>query len=153
MLDLEAADVHRILTLRDSLGFLRSFAELRHLGEDLYRRLMIVRGRFRLSRAPPTAAIRLRASLTQRSPEDQPGSSPWKTFVRATLGPAPVWRIGLLGEKDAGEPYRYAFASAYLLVERLGVVERLILGDYTLHAGQGLTARSGERFSARDSRS
>jgi len=145
-LGLTDVEIDRILSVRDSLGLFRSRGDLRYLGSELYRELMKLRGRFRLSRAPPRAAIRLRASLSRRDPDTQVWASPWKTYLRLSLGPLPGVRAGFLGEKDAGEPYRYAFASAHLMVERLGPLERLILGDYTLHAGQGLILGRGRGF-------
>jgi len=145
-LGLPTADIDRILSVRDSLGLFRSQRDLRLLGSELHQALMKLRGRFRLSRAPPSAAIRLRASLSGRAPDERPWPSPWKTYLRSSLGPLPGVRVGFLGEKDAGEPYRYAFASAYLMVERLGPLERLILGDFTLHAGQGLILGRGRGF-------
>ena len=136
--------VDRLLALRDSLGGFVSQGDLRHLGPALYQTMQ--RLRFRLSRPPPTVAIRLRASLAHRDPDEERWTSPWKTFVRTGLVPRRNLRLGVLGEKDAGEPYRYAFLSAHVMLEHLGVLERVIVGDYTVHAGQGLVIGRGGGF-------
>lgn len=64
-----------------------------------------------------------------------------------------LFAIGFTGEKDAGEafgrginPQGYDFNSAYLYVGERKYIKKLIIGDYNLMLGQGLTFGSGLSF-------
>lgn len=67
-------------------------------------------------------------------------------------------QVGLTGEKDAGEPFfalhnrkGYDYYSYYFLLQRLGRLQALALGNYRLNFGQGLVMGSsfglGKSFS------
>lgn len=56
-----------------------------------------------------------------------------------------VWQMGLLADKDAGEPFLdkwnrkgFDFYSFHFFVRKQGRIEALALGDYTVNMGQGL---------------
>lgn len=60
---------------------------------------------------------------------------------------------GLTLEKDAGEaffkgsnPHGFDFFSGYVQVNDLGPVKSVLIGDYRVHAGQGLTLWTGPAF-------
>lgn len=57
------------------------------------------------------------------------------------------FQIGFSAEKDAGESMHYNGGydaySAYLALHNLGRIDNLIIGDYKLHYGMGLTINSG----------
>lgn len=52
------------------------------------------------------------------------------------------WQAGFLVEKDAGEPFKgtlgFDHLSFHAMVNKLGPFEKIIIGDYTINAGQGL---------------
>lgn len=62
-------------------------------------------------------------------------------------------RLGLLAEKDPGEvwfnnsnPPGFDFYSAYISLKDIGIFHKIIIGDYHLRFGQGLTLWSGFSF-------
>jgi hypothetical protein len=57
------------------------------------------------------------------------------------------YQFGFLTEKDPGENSFNEFTSFFLSAKDLGVVKNLIVGDYTIESGQGITLWSGYGFS------
>jgi Helix-hairpin-helix motif len=55
---------------------------------------------------------------------------------------------GILYDKDAGEKFSDGFVSGYLGFDDLGIVKKLVIGNYTVNAGEGLTI-SGFRSSSK----
>jgi hypothetical protein len=62
-------------------------------------------------------------------------------------------KIGLTAEKDAGEEffkgsnrYCFDFYSGYINVNNLGILKNVVVGDYLLQFGQGLTLWNGISF-------
>jgi hypothetical protein len=62
-------------------------------------------------------------------------------------------KIGITAEKDAGEdffrgsnPYGFDFYSGYINVNNIGILKNLVVGDYLLQFGQGLTLWNGMSF-------
>ena len=59
-------------------------------------------------------------------------------------------QAGITAEKDAGEnfsgsnqPYGFDFYSAHLQAKKIGKIKNVIIGDYQMNFGQGLTMQSG----------
>lgn len=52
------------------------------------------------------------------------------------------WQAGFVAEKDAGEPFKgtlgFDHTSFHAMINKLGPFEKIIVGDYTINAGQGL---------------
>ena len=91
--------------------------------------------------------------------------SPDKLYLRYSLSFSQGIRAGFTLEKDAGEKMFYGnlpdsiksaipkagftpfdFSSAFVYAEKIGFVNKIILGDYHLQFGQGLTIWSGLSF-------
>lgn len=77
---------------------------------------------------------------------------PYGMFFKAEYGYKDFLRMGIVTDKDAGEPFLtkwdtlpkgFDFVSAHVFVQKLGVIKQLALGDYHLQFGQGLTIWSG----------
>ncbi len=75
------------------------------------------------------------------------------TRVRARMGN--YLSIGITGENDPGEAFAwnpanrqfgYDFLSAHLALQDFGHLKRLVIGDYTIQAGQGLVLSRGLGF-------
>lgn len=71
--------------------------------------------------------------------------SPQKIFARYRYTYKNLLQFGWLGDKDAGESffkkaqrYGFDFNSFHLFARKIGVVEALALGDFTVNMGQGL---------------
>lgn len=92
---------------------------------------------------------------TQKGFKDLPGSrylgTPEKLLLRYKYSFSDVLAISLVAEKDAGE---YLFhgktgadhLSGNVTLFKLGRIKKLVLGDYSLQFGQGLTLWSGFAF-------
>ncbi len=63
-------------------------------------------------------------------------------FIAARIGG------GILFDKDAGEKFGDGFVSGYIGIDDVGIVKKLVIGNYTLNAGEGLTI-SGFRSSSK----
>ena len=84
----------------------------------------------------------------EKSPE--PGAShflgsPDKVFFRYNFSNKKILQLGLLGEKDAGEPffgkyqpYGFDFYSFHCQLGQWGIIKNLFIGDFTVNQGQGL---------------
>lgn len=78
-----------------------------------------------------------------------PGS-PQRYYFRYNYSWFDKIRIGVAGEKDPGEqifkgaqPYGMDFYAAYLCLSNFGILKNLIIGNYKVSYGQGLTMGSG----------
>ncbi len=74
-----------------------------------------------------------------------PGS-PQHLFVRYKYTFKNLLQYGITGDKDAGEQFfkgaqkdGFDFYSAHLYARDLGIIKSLVLGDFTVNMGQGLT--------------
>ena len=81
--------------------------------------------------------------------------NPYRHYTRVRLRMGNHLSIGLVGEKDPGELFRwkpqqqqygYDFLSAHISLQHFGRIKRLIVGDYTLQMGQGLVLSRGLGF-------
>lgn len=91
-------------------------------------------------------------SLRALHPSDYFLGDPGAFLLKITSAYKDRLKIGLLAEKDAGEPFTgsydskkpgFDFYSGYAYLKDLGKIRQLVLGDYHLHFGQGLTFWSG----------
>jgi len=71
--------------------------------------------------------------------------SPQRLFLRYRYTYKNVMQFGLLGDKDAGEQflkgaqrYGFDFYSFHLFARKIGVMQALAIGDFTVNMGQGL---------------
>jgi len=72
-----------------------------------------------------------------------------KNYLRYIID-ADIGEAGITADKDAGEPFfvghnseGFDFYSAHLYLEKIGVTDKIALGDYSLQYGQGLNLWSG----------
>ena len=82
--------------------------------------------------------------------EDRYLGPPLYQSVRYSFSCGNKLYLGLVGEKDAGEPFGalhnkkgYDFYSAYLLIQNIGLLKTLAVGNYQMNFGQGLVMNSG----------
>lgn len=146
----------RIVFMRDSLGTL-TLAELRMISEfdEATWRLISPFVFFgRVDRTDETSADifgETRVSLRSRWSSDiqlqQPfregkyAGSPLREYYRLQAS-KPHMSAGLIVEKDAGERMSDGFLSWYISMEDIGVLNKVVLGNYTLNVGEGLTLSS-----------
>ncbi len=73
-------------------------------------------------------------------------------FLRVQYSYKDYLKLGMVGDKDAGEPFipksdtlrkGFDFYSVHLFLKNIGIVKQLALGDYHVQFGQGLTMWSG----------
>src|SRR5262245_16853512 len=71
--------------------------------------------------------------------------SPQRYFFRYQYRYKDLLQFGIVGDKDAGEQffkdaqkYGFDYYSFHLIVRKLGIVQSLIVGDFTVNMGQGL---------------
>jgi len=74
---------------------------------------------------------------------------PYRQYLRYNVESENI-SAGLTADKDAGEPFfsnpnekGFDFYSGHLKVENLGFIDKVVLGDYKLQFGQGLSLWSG----------
>lgn len=74
----------------------------------------------------------------------------YKFWTRYTFSYSDYVKAGFVAAQDAGEPFfsqnnKYGFDqySAYLMLKRLGRVEALVIGRYSVSAGMGLVMNNG----------
>ena len=79
--------------------------------------------------------------------------SPYKLYARYGFKFSNKVQFGITAEKDAGEeffkgsqPNGFDFYSAFLQVNNIGVVKKVIVGDFLAQFGQGLTLYRGMAF-------
>lgn len=82
---------------------------------------------------------------TRFGEEDPPPSSNFKTLVRYRYSYRDRLQYGVVGDKDAGEPFfgpvqktGFDFYSFHLFIRKQGILESIAIGDYTVNMGQGL---------------
>ncbi len=80
--------------------------------------------------------------------------SPQRLFFRYRYTYKNLLQFGVLGDKDAGEPFfanrqkaGFDFYSYHLFARNIGVVKALALGDFTINMGQGLIQWQSLAFS------
>ena len=78
--------------------------------------------------------------------------NPHRTYLKYRLKNNYL-QAGITAEKDAGEnflgpnqPYGFDFYSAHLQAKNIGKIKNVIIGDYQMNFGQGLTMQSGMSF-------
>jgi len=123
-------------------------------------RLLAVMRRF--ARVSPPTPSRLQMSIRSRVGRDleirrgfQDGSylgSPLKSYNRLLgryeYGAAgTIAEFGILTKKDAGEANLNDFTSGFVSVKTNSLLKQLIVGDYSVEAGQGLTVWSSIAYS------
>ncbi len=91
-------------------------------------------------------------SIRRMNPSDYYLADPNSLFVRIQYSYKDYIKIGLVGDKDAGEPFLpksdtlhkgFDFYSAHFFLKNIGSVKQLAIGDYHVQFGQGLTMWSG----------
>lgn len=85
--------------------------------------------------------------------KDYYAGSPYRSVVRMRYAYSNKLSIGFTGEKDAGEsfgrgvnPYGFDFNSFHVYLANYKNIKRLVIGDFNLLLGQGLTFGSGLGF-------
>jgi hypothetical protein len=95
--------------------------------------------------------------LSDSAKAESPGSyylgSPDRLYMRYGLNYYNRFRIGLTAEKDPGEEFfkgsqssGFDFYSGFVYASDLGIIEEIVVGDYQLEFGQGLTLWTGLSF-------
>ncbi len=69
-----------------------------------------------------------------------------KAYSRLTINHGRRFAAGLLTEKDAGERIGDGFLSGYAAMTDVGVLSKLVAGDYVVEAGQGLVLWRSSAF-------
>lgn len=91
-------------------------------------------------------------SVRQANPNDYYLGNQNSLFARVQYSYKDYLKIGLVGDKDPGEPFipksdtlrkGFDFYSAHLFLTNIGHVKQFALGDYHVQFGQGLTMWSG----------
>lgn len=79
--------------------------------------------------------------------------SPSKIFLRYTYNFKGLFQYGICGEKDGGEQFfkgkergGFDFYSAQFFAKKLGIIQSLAIGDFTVCLGQGLIQWQGFAF-------
>ena len=80
--------------------------------------------------------------------------NPQRLFFRYRYQYKNLLQYGILGDKDAGEPffkgaqkYGFDFYSFHFFSKNMGIIKSLALGDFTVNMGQGLIQWQGFAFS------
>ncbi len=69
-----------------------------------------------------------------------------KTYNRFSLSQNGTFHAGALFEKDAGEQLGNGFLSGFVAVQDWSIISRLIVGDFVVESGQGLTLWRSSAF-------
>ncbi len=92
-------------------------------------------------------------SVLAANPNARYLGSPDKYYVKYGFSYFDKLRVGITAEKDAGEQFLkgsqkngFDFYSAFLFAQDIGFVKKIIVGDYQLQFGQGVTMWSGMAF-------
>ncbi|MFZ9388817.1 MAG: ComEA family DNA-binding protein [Chitinophagaceae bacterium] len=136
--ELQAIPGWDIATIRKLLPFI-TIREEEGAGKSLFRR-------FRSG----THSLLLRVSRIWEHGENSVAGkryngSDWRILARYRYEYRDLLRFGWLGDKDAGESFfrgvqriGFDFNSVHFFARKIGVVETLALGDFTVNMGQGL---------------
>ncbi len=101
----------------------------------------------RFQKGEHSLLFRLSQTLAGKKPVRDPGytGSPLRLLLRYRYAYKNLLQAGILGDKDAGEPFLKAparagfdFYSAHLFLRKLGAVQAVAIGDFTVNMGQGL---------------
>jgi hypothetical protein len=97
--------------------------------------------------------IKVPDSVYQLSPNSHYLGSPDKLFIKYRYNYFNKVMFGFTAEKDAGEqffkgtnPYGYDFYSGFINVRNIGILKNIIVGDFNVQFGQGLTLWTGLSF-------
>lgn len=97
--------------------------------------------------------IKVPDSVYQISPNSHYLGSPDKLFVKYRYNYYNKVMWGFTAEKDAGEqffkgtnPYGYDYYSGFICVKNIGILKNIIIGDFNVQFGQGLTLWTGLSF-------
>jgi hypothetical protein len=147
---LTLSDALTVVQLREELGGFTSLSQLRLAGAggDLLRTALkpfVYIPRVTAKRtAGQRTAVRFR-SRHLRDLQPRAGSTDGrfsgpsiKSYSRLLVTGSENAQVGLLVEKDAGEKFSNAFLAGFVRLAVPPFIPELILGDYTLDAGQGL---------------
>jgi hypothetical protein len=79
--------------------------------------------------------------------------NPWKYYLKYNIRCSDKIQAGLTAEKDAGEEFfegsnknGFDFYSFHLQINKIKIIKTAVIGDYSLHFGQGLVVNSGYSF-------
>ncbi len=163
---LSERDVQRIEGHRKTVGPFSKPADLRTAGlseETAAALLPFVSFEVR----PRTSRPRIRTDVVQRwsrrldvgggyarEAGAEPGylGSPLSVQTRLNIKLGEDLSFGMTADKDAGEPFVWSpkkarfgpdFATVHAGMDRIGPFERIVIGGYTVHAGEGLIIRHG----------
>jgi hypothetical protein len=93
-------------------------------------------------------SLKLRSRIQEREPHVENAlGSPVSAYSRLTLSTGSGLEAGGLWKRDAGEASRDALESAYCSLRNLLPSVNLLLGDFSLEAGQGLVLWRGKSLS------
>ncbi|MDR0693756.1 MAG: helix-hairpin-helix domain-containing protein [Prevotellaceae bacterium] len=94
------------------------------------------------------------ASGEQEKPNAHYLGSPWAAYMRYQYRYRDQMQWGVTAQNDAGEPffsgnnkYGFDFYSAHVQLSDMGIVKKIIVGDYQMQFGQGLVAWGGYSLS------
>jgi hypothetical protein len=125
-------------------GRFRTIEEVRlvpDVGEELFRRISpYVEIPVVATAGRRKNTLRVGSSLREPAETNTLGPSAG-AYVRFVASPVAGTEVGLVGEKDRGEPVRYGFAGAYVMTELEGTT--LLVGDFSVGGGQGLVLGAG----------
>jgi hypothetical protein len=91
-------------------------------------------------------------SVKQSNPNDYYLGDQNSLFVKVQYSYKDYLKFGMVGDKDAGEPFLpksdtlhkgFDFYSVHLFIKNIGLVKQIAIGDYHVQFGQGLTMWSG----------
>jgi hypothetical protein len=144
---LEAVQVIRMRALRRSFTSMRQIAAIGSHGEELVQKLSPFVFISPVRNAG-WSSVHHRVQFSSRFSMDlQPRKgfrdnsflgSTLKAHTTLSLAAAPHAELGLMYEKDPGEEYPAGFTSGFMVIRNSIGLSQLIVGDYTLEAGQGL---------------
>lgn len=160
---LDAATIRAVLALRAQQGGFTALEDLLALETLTPERLAALRPFVRVvPRAVQRAGSPLSGSLTQRVSgrietsrayrEGQYGGSPYRTTSRLAVRHASGWSGALVLARDPGEPITWNPARRHFGFDAVGGhgmwsgggrVEQVVLGQFSVHAGEGLAVGQG----------
>ncbi|MEK6571348.1 MAG: helix-hairpin-helix domain-containing protein [Bacteroidota bacterium] len=143
-----------IVEARERFGEFKYVSDLLAV-DGIDERLFALLKRFvQVSQSVPTKLAVHYRSRAARDLEERQGfrdgsyvGSPWKSYNRILGKYGSSASAGILTEKDAGENKVNDFTSGFLTIKTRGPLTKLILGDYLVELGQGLTVWRSLGFS------